>query len=79
MTVEVRAFARAREIMGPRMVLELPEGATVGAAWEQLCQQFTPLGAFVLRGLAVNREYVGLDHLLQDGDELAVIPPVSGG
>ncbi|NUQ00583.1 MAG: MoaD/ThiS family protein [Armatimonadetes bacterium] len=47
-TVEVRAFARAREIMG-------------------------------LRGLAVNREYVGLDHLLQDGDELAVIPPVSGG
>lgn len=79
MTVQVKAFARAREIVGPRLTLELTDDATVGAAWTLLCERFEALSDFSLRGLAVNREYVGMDHRLKNGDELAVIPPVSGG
>jgi molybdopterin synthase catalytic subunit len=36
-------------------------------------------GALASAAIAVNREYAGKDHLLQDGDEVAILPPVSGG
>jgi molybdopterin synthase catalytic subunit len=76
MNVRVRLFAGLRERAGVNeMELELPDGACVGDALEQL--------ADVARGtrvvMAVNREYAKADAPLSAGDELALIPPVSGG
>ena len=76
MRVTVRLFAMLRERAGAREVtLELPEGACVRDA-------IAALGG-VADGLpvvmAVNREYAREDSVLDQGDELALIPPVSGG
>lgn len=59
---------------------ELPPGATVGAFLEDLSKTdgIFALGAGSIR-VAVNREYVEKDHVLCDGDEVAIIPPVAGG
>ena len=76
MTVHVRLFAMLRERAGTSALeLELPEGARVAdalAALEHLAGGLTCL-------LAVNREYADADQVLVAGDELALIPPVSGG
>lgn len=62
------------------VVLELPSGADVAAAWQALVAAHPQLAA---AGPSVrfarNRRYVDLDELLAEGDELAVIPPVAGG
>jgi molybdenum cofactor biosynthesis protein MoaC/molybdopterin converting factor subunit 1 len=79
--VDVRLFAILRDRAGlDRIELELPEGATVDDAFTALAAHpgldemaRLPVGA------AVNREYVDRDAPLADGDELALIPPVSGG
>jgi molybdopterin synthase catalytic subunit len=55
--------------------LELPEGARARDVWELLELGSEPPGL----AYAVNRQYVDPDHGLEDGDELAIIPPVSGG
>ena len=76
MIVRVRLFAALRERAGTdRLELELPEGARVAdalAAVEGLAEGL-PLV------LAVNREYAAPDRVLHADDELAVVPPVSGG
>jgi len=81
MDVTVRLFASLRERAGAGTVaLQLGDGATVADAIEQL-------RAGALAGLpdnapfvtAVAREYVKSDHRLVQGDELALVPPVSGG
>jgi len=79
--ITVRLFAVLREQAGTgRLALDLPDGATVADAVAALRQG--PLGAlpegapFVA---AVDREYVRQDHPLSPGDELALVPPVSGG
>jgi MoaE-MoaD fusion protein len=82
MTVTVRLFAILRERAGRDSVeIELPEDATVADAFE--CLAAAPgLGELVGRlplRMAVNREYVGDGATISPGDELAVIPPISGG
>jgi molybdopterin converting factor subunit 1 len=81
MKAKVRFFARLAEVAGTRETeVELGEGLSVGDAFRLLCQRFPELadhGDSLM--YAVNTEYVSPDHLLQDGDELALIPPVSGG
>jgi molybdopterin synthase catalytic subunit len=81
--VEVRLFAMLRERGGAgSRELRLPAGATVADALERLGEQDAPLGELLTRmpvSTAVNREYAGVGTVLQAGDELAVIPPVSGG
>src|SRR5690348_10025482 len=82
MTVTVRLFAILRERAGRDSVeIELPEGATVADAFERLAAA-PGLGELVERmplRMAVNREYVGEGATIAAGDELAVIPPISGG
>ncbi len=82
MTVTVRLFAMLRERAGRDSVeLELPDDATVADAFERLAAE-PGLGELVGRlplRMAVNREYVGGDARIAPGDELAVIPPISGG
>jgi molybdopterin synthase catalytic subunit/molybdopterin converting factor small subunit len=76
MRVRVRLFAGLRERLGMgENEMELPEGARARDVWELLELGPEPVGL----AYAVNRQYVDRDHGLEDGDELAVIPPVSGG
>jgi molybdenum cofactor biosynthesis protein MoaC len=82
MEVDVRLFAVFRERAGrDRLSLELPEGASVAEALEALGRlpELEELIARMPVRAALNREYVGDDARLAEGDELALIPPVSGG
>jgi MoaE-MoaD fusion protein len=81
MRVTVRFFAGQRDIVGAsEQLVELENGATLGMLWEQLIERYPRLGGFRRRVLyAVNQEYSDLDSELRDGDEVAFIPPVSGG
>ena len=74
--VQVRLFAALRERAGDgRLELDLGEGATVGDVWPALALGTEPPGLLY----AVNRSYVQRTELLTAGDEVALIPPVSGG
>jgi MoaE-MoaD fusion protein len=76
MEVTVRLFAVLRERAGqPELTLELPDGARVGDALAEL----HGLAEGVPLVMAVNREYADEERVLDAGDELALIPPVSGG
>ena len=76
MTVRIRLFAILRERAGRgELELELPEGARVADALAALDH----LAGGLSLVLAVNREYAPPDTVLRAGDELALIPPVSGG
>jgi molybdopterin converting factor subunit 1 len=82
MEVEVRLFAMLRERAGrDRIELQLADGATVRDALDALGAEHG-LGELIARMpvvAAVNREYAPDGNALEDGDELALIPPVSGG
>ena len=72
----VRLFAALRERAGrDALELELPEGATAADALEAV-REYAAGSSLVL---AVNQEYATPDTRLSPGDELAVVPPVSGG
>ena len=81
MRVTVRYFAGHRDITGQAEErLDLDGGATVGAVWEQLVERYPRLSGYSGRLLfAINQEFATLASELHDGDELAFIPPVSGG
>jgi molybdopterin synthase catalytic subunit len=76
MKVHVRLFAGLRERAGAEVIeLSLPENADVGDALDRLSQLTGGLRVV----MAVNQEYAAADTELHPGDELALIPPVSGG
>lgn len=81
MRVTVRLFAMQRAQLGRSdIVLDLPSGADVASAWGALVAlhpQLAAAGSSVR--FARNRRYVDVDERLDEGDELAVIPPVAGG
>ncbi|MBI3781246.1 MAG: MoaD/ThiS family protein [candidate division NC10 bacterium] len=81
MKIRVKCFAAAREIVGTgELVVELPEGSTVTHLLEQVRRQFPRLEGLAGSLLfSVNREYAPSDKKLAAGDEVALIPPVSGG
>jgi len=81
MHVNVKFFAILRDRAGVGQTsLELPAQATVSAAVEALAGQFPHIRQPLQRAaFAVNHSYVHGDRILNDGDELALIPPVSGG
>lgn len=79
--IRVRLFAIQREQVGSRAVdLELASGATIEDAWRTLVACFPVLapGRASVR-FARNGAYAGPEQTLAEGDELAIIPPVSGG
>lgn len=82
MTVRVRLFAILRERAGSESLeIELAEGATAADALERLAES-EPLAELLERmpvRLAVNREYADLETPLCADDELALVPPISGG
>jgi molybdopterin converting factor subunit 1 len=81
MDVTVRYFAGHRDIAGrSEEQIELGDGATVGGLWELLVARYPRLAGYSGKLLyAVNQEFSTLETELHDGDEVALIPPVSGG
>jgi molybdopterin converting factor subunit 1 len=80
MTIRVRFFASLRERLRSSEVLrELPSGATVADLLTALEGDFPAFAGSGRVSIAVNAEYVDGHHVLADGDEVALIPPVSGG
>jgi len=81
MTVTVKLFAILRERAGaPELQIQLPASATVATARDALGERVPAIQGFLPRiAWAVNQAYVPIETELHDGDELAAIPPVSGG
>ena len=81
MRVRVRLFARLRDIVGAgELERDAPPDATVRLLWESLSGEFPELRPYATSiSSAVNAEYARMETPLQDGDEVAFLPPVSGG
>jgi len=81
MHVNVRLFAGLKELLGGReLTLELADGATIAELRDALSRQFPLVTPFLPTLVcAVDDEYVPSEHRLREGDEIALIPPVSGG
>ena len=78
MRVQVRYFARLRELKAVSSEeVELAEPTSVAALYGELFP-VGPDGALPVM-YAVNEEYVTASHIVQDGDEVAFIPPLGGG
>ncbi len=80
-SVQIRLFASLRQAAGAGMLTRsLPAGATVADLLQTLTAEFPSLpGAAGAIYAAVNRVYAGQETILQDGDEVGLFPPVSGG
>jgi molybdopterin converting factor subunit 1 len=81
MRVRVRLFASLRETAGvPEVRLDLAAGSTAEEAWGWLAGDFPALATRrASLAVSVNRRYARFDTVLQEGDEVVFIPPVSGG
>jgi molybdopterin converting factor subunit 1 len=79
--VNVRLFARLRDLAGAgELEREMPEGATVRTVWTALVGDFPTLAPYAASmSCAVNADYARMDAPVHDGDEIAFLPPVSGG
>ena len=81
MLVTVRLFARLREIAGHgELRQDVPDGTDARGVWDRLAAQhpeLEPYGASI--SCAVNEEYAKFSTRLREGDEVAFLPPVSGG
>ena len=81
MRVTVRLFARLVDIAGaPELSREIQPGSTIGTVWRQLVGEFPDLASYERSiSSAVNADYARMDQAVSDGDEIAFLPPVSGG
>ena len=81
MLITIHLFARLREIAGASVFQRtVPDGATARAVWDQLAMEFPAFTDYArVVSCAVNEEYARLTVALHDGDEVAFLPPVSGG
>ena len=79
-TVKIKAFGITRDILGAREVeVQLEEGRTVGDLKSHLARAYPDVLALKSLFVAVNNEYADDSVILGDTDEVALIPPVSGG
>ena len=81
MKISVMLFASLREAVGAdRVEMELPEGATPRRLAEALAERFPKLRPHLrAMAFAIDGEFVSADMVLQSAEELALLPPVSGG
>ena len=81
MLVTLRLFARLRELSGKsELSVEMPDGADARALWNALAREYPALEPYAGSvSCAVNAEYARFTTRLKDGDEVAFLPPVSGG
>lgn len=81
MQVTVKFFATYREMLGEdQLLVEIDDGATVGDILDMLKDRYPSLKEQGYMPLtACNLQHVSKRHILADGDEVAIFPPVSGG
>ena len=81
MRVTVRLFARLRDIAGAGdLSREMPAGATVADVWQALVTEYPDMAGYDSSiSSAVNADYAKMTTVLSDNDEIAFLPPVSGG
>ncbi len=81
MRVTIRLFARLRDLAGTgEITREVPAGATVATVWRALVCEFPAMAEYETAiSSAVNSDYARRDTPVADGDEIAFLPPVSGG
>ena len=81
MRVTVQLFARLRELAGRReWACDLSEGARVADVWRALAAAFPDVAALESTvSAAVNADFASMNSRVHDGDEVAFLPPVSGG
>jgi molybdopterin converting factor subunit 1 len=81
MRVKVRLFARLRDIArAGEFERDVPSGATAEQVWDAIAADHPGLGEYRdVSSCAVNAEYAKFSTALNDGDEVAFLPPVSGG
>ncbi len=81
MKLKLLFFAGHREILGAvSKQFDMPEGSTVKDLFETLAARYPALRGMEERTIiAVNRDQADWDRVLEDGDEVALYPPVSGG
>jgi len=81
MRVTIRLFGRLHDLAGANEVQrELPDDATVAEAWKQLVREHPSMAAYARSvSAAVNADFSRMTARLADGDEVAFLPPVSGG
>jgi molybdopterin converting factor subunit 1 len=81
MRVTVRLFARLRELAGAgELERNTDDNATVKSVWDALTREHPALAPYAQSlSCAVNAEYARMNSPLHDGDEVAFLPPVSGG
>ena len=81
MRVTVRLFARLRDLAGSGELVRIVETpATVATVWRSLVDEMPELGVYErTMSVAVNADYSKMSAKVHDGDEVAFLPPVSGG
>jgi molybdopterin converting factor subunit 1 len=81
MRVTVRLFARLRDLASTgELVREVPDGALARDVWNDLVLEWPGLREYEkTMSVAVNTEYARMSTEVHDGDEIAFMPPVSGG
>ena len=81
MRVTVRLFARLRDLAGSGELIRDVEGpATVQSVWRSLVAEVPALGEYErTMSVAVNADYSRMSASVSEGDEVAFLPPVSGG
>ena len=79
MTINILAFGIAKDIFGGSSIVVELGGKTVGDLKELLEEKYPRLKQLASFMIAVNNEYGSNDLLIKQGDEIAIIPPVSGG
>ena len=81
MRVTVRLFARLRDLAGAgELVREVPPASTIDGVWRNLVKEMPALGEYErTMSVALNADYSRMSATVKDGDEVAFLPPVSGG
>jgi sulfur-carrier protein len=81
MRITIRLFGRLRDLAKASEVQrEVPAGATVASAWQVLSAEFPQVSPYARSvSAAVNADFAKMTATVADGDEVAFLPPVSGG
>ncbi|MGK7396592.1 MAG: molybdopterin converting factor subunit 1 [Candidatus Cyclobacteriaceae bacterium M3_2C_046] len=80
MKIDIHLFGITKEIVGkPKLVLEMTQGQSVSDLKNKLQADYPGLSDLRSVMVAINNEYAKNDQLIEQNDEIALIPPVSGG
>ncbi len=80
MNINIALFGIAREIVGQSsLTIDTPAGQSAAGLLAELQRTYPDLGGLRSLAVAVNNEYAADDVVLHERDEIALIPPVSGG